>query len=50
MQVGRSLLVVGGQCSLGHAERLHAVSAGVVCDVVVELVGCYHASGDGEAP
>lgn len=43
-------LVVGGDGGLGHSQRLHAVCAGVVGDVVVELVSGYHPRGDGEAP
>ena len=50
MQVRRPLLVVGGGGGLGHPERLHPVGAGVVGDVVVELVGRDHPRGDGEAP
>lgn len=50
MQVRHSFLVVSGDCSLGHTEWLHAVGAGVVSDVVVELVSCYHSRGYGEAP
>lgn len=50
VQVRRPFLVVSGDCGLGHAEGLHAVSAGVVSDIIVELVSSYHPSGDGEAP
>lgn len=50
MKVRHRLLVVSGDRSLRHAERLHAIRAGVVGDVVVELVSRYHPHGDGEAP
>lgn len=50
VQVRCPFLAVTGDCSLGHAERLHAVGAGVVGDVVVQLVSRYHPRGDGEAP
>ena len=50
MQVRCPFLAVSCDCSLGHAEWFHAIGAGVVSDVVVELVSCYHPCGDGEAP
>lgn len=50
MEVRCCFLVVSGDCRLGHAQWLHTISAGVVSDVVVELVSCYHPSGDGEGP
>ncbi len=49
MKVRRPFLV-SGDCSLGHAKRFHAVGAGMVSDVVVQLVSCNHPRGDGEAP
>lgn len=50
MQVGRSFLGVRGRGGFRHAKRLHAVRAGVIGDVVVKLMSCYHPRGDGEAP
>lgn len=50
MQVWTPLLVVSTERTFGHAEGLHAVGAGMISDVVVELVSCYHPSGNGEAP
>lgn len=50
MQVRHPFLVVSGNRSLGHAQRLHAVCAGMIGDVVVELVSCYHPRGNGKAP
>lgn len=50
VQFGSPFLGVCGGGGLGHAERLHAVGAGVVRDVVVQLMSRDHASGDGQAP
>lgn len=50
MLVRHPFLVVGGESSFGHAQGLHTVSAGVIGDVVIELVSCYHPRGDGEDP
>lgn len=49
MQVRRPFLAVSGDCCLGHAKRLHAIGAGMVSNVVVQLMSCYHPSRDGEA-
>lgn len=50
MVVRRPFLVVSVDCGLGHSERLHAIRAGVIGDVTVQLVSRYHSRGDGEAP
>lgn len=50
VQLGHPLLAVSTDRCLRHAQRLHTIGAGVVSDVIVQLVGCYHPRGDGEAP
>lgn len=49
VEFGSPFLGVCGGGGLGHAQRLHAVGAGVVSDVVVQLMSRDHASGDGQA-
>lgn len=50
MHFRHPFLVVSGDCRLGHAKWLHVVGAGMVSDVVIQLMSCYHPCGDGEAP
>lgn len=49
VQIRSPLLAVGGDCGLGHPEWLHAICAGVVRDVVVQLMSRDHPGGDGKA-
>lgn len=49
VQFRTPFLAVCAGGGLGHAQWLHAVGAGVVSDVVVQLMSRDHASGDGQA-